>query len=151
MKEMSLIVRNVASWLVIPALVFGMYVILHGHLTPGGGFAGGSVMATLTALLIVAFGHGSIERARLKKNLLFLLESIGLVAFALLAFFGLGKTFFNNFLLGTWLFGNVACFGPNAGYLLTAGVLPLMNIAVGFEVFAALSLVVLALASWGEK
>ena len=35
-------------------LVYIFYLILHGHLSPGGGFQGGAVMATGTALLLVA-------------------------------------------------------------------------------------------------
>ena len=41
--------------------------------------------------------------------------------------------------------------GVNAGYLNTGGVIPLMNIAVGIEVFAALSIIVIFMARNGGR
>jgi len=56
-------------------------------------------------------------------------------------------------IMGTGLFfGNAIQFGANPSFLGTAGVIPLMNIAVGLEVFAALSIiVVLIFSSEAEK
>jgi len=55
-----------------------------------------------------------------------------LTLFILLAFSGLGITFFYNFLAnsGNW-FGNTAVIGINPGDMNTGGLIPLMNIAVG--------------------
>jgi multicomponent Na+:H+ antiporter subunit B len=151
-QGLSFIVKNTACLLAVPITIFGLYIIMHGHLTPGGGFPGGAVMATVAALFAVAFGKEFFGRA-MRRDFLSLLESIGLAAFALLAFLGLGSTFFRNWLLGTGLFfGDVVPFGANPGFLGTAGVIPLMNIAVGLEVFAALSIiVVLIFSSEAEK
>lgn len=148
---MSLIVKNVACVLLVPVMVFGLYVILHGHLTPGGGFPGGAVMATLVALLLVAFGSRTLKLA-LKKSFFSAVEALGLVFFLLLAFFGLGRSFFNNFLANSGgLFGLPVAFGSNSGFLMTAGVIPLMNIAVGIEVFAALSLIMIMVFGGGSE
>ena len=38
---MSMIVRTVTRWLKGPILLFGIYIVLYGHITPGGGFGGG--------------------------------------------------------------------------------------------------------------
>ena len=46
MKPMSVIVRTVCNVFTWFLMVFGAYVIIHGHLTPGGGFQGGAVVAT---------------------------------------------------------------------------------------------------------
>jgi multisubunit Na+/H+ antiporter MnhB subunit len=140
---MSAIVKTVACLLVVPITVFGLYVILHGHLTPGGGFPGGAVMATMIALLLVAFGKEGSKRMK-RKDLLSSAESLGLLAFAAMAFIGISVTFFSNFLANTGgMFGMFMPFGPNQGYLLSGGVIPIMNIAVGLEVFAALSAIVI--------
>jgi multicomponent Na+:H+ antiporter subunit B len=144
---MSFIVKNTACVMAVPVVVFGLYIVLHGHLTPGGGFAGGAIMATLAVLFGVAFGKGFFSRA-VHVGLLSALEGIGLAAFALLAFLGLGSSFFRNWLVGTgFFFGSAVPFGPNPGFLGTGGVIPLMNIAVGLEVFAALSMVVVLMFS----
>jgi multisubunit Na+/H+ antiporter MnhB subunit len=142
---MSVIVRNTACVLLIPITVFGLFIILHGHLSPGGGFAGGAVTATVIAMFLVAFGRDSTEKMP-RRRVLTELESLALVLFALMAFLGLGATLFKNFLADSvFPFGMTVPFGPNPGYLGTGGVIPLMNMYVGMEVFAALSLVVLVM------
>ena len=139
---MSKIVKTVSFIIAVPIIIFGLYVILHGHLTPGGGFPGGAIIATLTALFLVAFGRNSVKNSH--KEFLSLLESLALVSLILLAFLGLSSTFFHNFLANKGsIFGRSISYGVNNGYLSTAGTIPLMNIAVGIEVFAALSLIVL--------
>jgi len=144
-NEASGIVKNVACILAIPITVFGLYVILHGHLTPGGGFVGGAVMATLIALFLVSFRKDMIKGG-MKKSFS-LSETLGLLAFISLAFLGISATFFHNFLANTDLFfGTIVPFGSNPGYLGTGGTAPLMNIAIGLEVFSGLSLIVLLMA-----
>jgi energy-converting hydrogenase B subunit I len=146
---MTVVVRTISRILLPVGLAFGGYVIMHGHLTPGGGFQGGAVAASALALVIVAFGAASLKG---KKGLLSVLESLGGVAFAALGFLGLGVTFFANVLAGAGgLFGRPVPYGPNPGDLNTAGTLPLMNWAVGFKVLAGLSAVVLLFALFGGK
>jgi len=41
----SLILREVNRFTVIIIYLFGLYIILHGHLSPGGGFAGGTILS----------------------------------------------------------------------------------------------------------
>ncbi len=128
---MSKIVKTITCLVSLPIIVFGLYIISHGHLTPGGGFAGGAIIATLVALLAVAF------EKRLSQQLFSLAESLGLLLFIILGFFGLSSSFFHNFL------AKAVSFGPNPGSINSGGVIPLMNLAVGIEVFGALSLIIL--------
>jgi multicomponent Na+:H+ antiporter subunit B len=146
---MTVVVRTITRVLFPIALAFGAYVIMHGHLTPGGGFQGGAVAASALAMVVVAFGAGSLAK---RKGLLSGLESLGGVAFAALGFLGLGVTFFANVLAGAGgLFGNPVPYGPNPGDLNTAGTLPLMNWAVGFKVLAGLGAAVLLFALFGGE
>ena len=142
---MSKIVRSVTIPLALFGLMFGLYIIMHGHLTPGGGFQGGAIIASVTILLIVAFGSGKIKKFLREKHLS-LLESGGALVFIGLAFAGIGTAFFYNFLTGSSFFGNIPASGPNAGDVWTGGVIPLMNFGVGFKVMAGLSSVALAMA-----
>ncbi len=145
---MSVVVRTIARLLVPVALVFGTYVIMHGHLTPGGGFQGGAVAASALALIAVAFSAKDLERW---KGLLSALESAGGIAFVVFAFLGVGFTFFANAIAGMGgLFGQPVDYGPNPGFLNTSGTLALMNWAVGFKVFAGLSSVIILFALFGE-
>ncbi|HIE48428.1 TPA: sodium:proton antiporter [Candidatus Bipolaricaulota bacterium] len=144
---MSVVVRTVARIILPLVLIFGAYVIMHGHLTPGGGFQGGAVAASAVALLVITFG--SQRWKRIKGSLSFL-EDLGAVAFVALGFLGIGYTFFRNVLAGTGgLFGAPVPFGPNPGWLNTGGTLPLMNWAVGLKVIAGLGAVVLMLGLFG--
>lgn len=144
---MTVVVRTVARIITPMILAFGGYVIMHGHLTPGGGFQGGAVVASAFALLLVVFGA---RRLAGYKNLLSLLEDLGAIAFVALAFLGIGYTFFRNVLAGSGgLFGMPVPSGPNPGFLDTGGTLPLMNWAVGLKVIAGLGSVVLLLGLFG--
>ena len=59
---MSKIVRTMAIPLILFVLIYGLYIIMHGHLTPGGGFQGGAIFASGIALLIVSFGSEHVHK-----------------------------------------------------------------------------------------
>jgi multicomponent Na+:H+ antiporter subunit B len=151
--RMSRIVRTAADILYPVVTIFGLYIVAHGHLTPGGGFQGGAVIATGGALVIAAFSYREVT-GWLSRNILMGQEVIGLVGFIGVALLALafGQVFFFNFLNASGsLFGMPVPYGINTGELNTAGVLPLMNFAVGVEVWGGLTIVILYLISGVEK
>ncbi|MDD5502235.1 MAG: MnhB domain-containing protein [Candidatus Thermoplasmatota archaeon] len=144
--RMSKIVRTIADVMFPFAMVFGIYVILHGHLTPGGGFQGGAATASALAMLLVAYGSIDILH-RISEHKLTILECAGALIFAGTAAIGLFRTFFYNFLANTGsLFGTYPGYGPNGGDLNTGGVLPIMNIGVGLCVIAGLFAILVIMA-----
>ncbi|MCP4132975.1 MAG: sodium:proton antiporter [bacterium] len=134
------------SFLMYPLIIiFGVYMVIHGHLSPGGGFQGGAVMASGTALLLIS---ALITKNLQKTNKIFsIFESLGLSIFIGLGFAGIGAAFLNNFLVNGSMdfFGKVIEFGPNPGYLNSGGILPLLSLAVGIEVFCGLSIILISL------
>ena len=145
MSGMSRIVKTISSIAFPIILIYGFYIIAHGHLTPGGGFQGGAVVASGCAMILVAYGS-VWTMDKIKEKHLSVLESLGAIGFIGLAFLGLifGAVFFKNFLVGNkYLFGEVAMGASNIN---TAGVLPLMNFAVGLKVIAGLFGIVLVMA-----
>ena len=142
---MSKIVRTITNLFTPFILMFGLYVIIHGHITPGGGFQGGAVFASGIVLLIVAFNSKKVQKY-LKEHHLSVIESSGALMFIGLAFAGFATTFFFNVLVGSPIFGQIPPDGSNPGFIWTAGVIPLMNIAVGLKVIAGLSAIVLVMA-----
>ena len=149
---LSKIVRTVTNEFMPVIIVFGLYIIAHGHLTPGGGFQGGAVIVSGVVMLLVAFNHQEVKKV-LRERLLSIMESTGALIFIGLAFAGIGTAFFYNLLVGSPIFGRIPATGPNPGDIWTGGVIPLMNFAVGLKVAAGLTAVVLALAlfSSGEE
>jgi multicomponent Na+:H+ antiporter subunit B len=147
--RMSRIVRTAADVIYPFILIFGLYVVAHGHLTPGGGFQGGAVIATGGALVIVAYSYEEV-REWLSGKVLMGQEVIGLVGFIGVALLALafGQVFFFNYLNASGsLFGMPVPYGINAGELNTGGFVPLMNFSVGCEVWGGLTLVILYMLS----
>jgi multisubunit Na+/H+ antiporter MnhB subunit len=62
MKGMSLIVKTIGGWVKVLIFLFGVYIVIFGHLTPGGGFAGGVILASCYILLMLAFGKEQAEK-----------------------------------------------------------------------------------------
>ncbi len=72
---MDVIVKTISRILFPFMLLTGSYVALHGHLTPGGAFPAGSIIATAFALLILVFSEGDVEH-KLTRNELIDLKSV---------------------------------------------------------------------------
>ena len=148
MTEMSKIVRTIAGIAFPLSMIYGLYVIAHGHLTPGGGFQGGAIVASVCAMVLVAFGS-KWTLDKIKEKSLSVFESVGAVWFIGLALLGLifGVAFFHNFLAGSdFLFGIIPETGSGLADINTGGLLPLMNFAVGLKVIAGLFVIVLVMA-----
>ena len=145
MSGMSKIVKTIASITFPFTMIYGLYIIAHGHLTPGGGFQGGAVVASACAMIVVAYGS-VWTMGKIKEKHLSVLESLGAIGFIGLALLGLvfGVVFFKNFLIGNeYFFGEI---GEGLANINTAGVLPLMNFAVGLKVIVGLFAIVLVMA-----
>jgi multicomponent Na+:H+ antiporter subunit B len=96
---MSVIVKTVARWLRTPILVYGIYMVLYGHLSPGGGFAGGVMIATGLTLRTLAYGESRTGRNATRARAAALASAGGLL-FLGAACFGVATTgtFFQNVL-----------------------------------------------------
>ena len=106
-------------------LVFGAYIFIHGHLTPGGGFQGGAIIAS--GFLLIYLGCREKRINRIVSNLA---ESLGGLTFVVIGLLGLvfGSYFLLNFLpKGT------------TNTLISAGIIPIIYIAIGFKVGSELS------------
>jgi multicomponent Na+:H+ antiporter subunit B len=116
---------RVVGYLLLPlTLVVGIDVVLHGHLTPGGGFQGGIVLATGLHLVYVGGRYRSLERLR-PVPLFEYGEAAAAAAFAALGLATLVSS-------GAFL-ANVLPRGTLAQPL-SAGTVPLLNVVVGIAV-----------------
>lgn len=133
-KGMTLIVKTITRLTIGLILLFGIYITLHGHLTPGGGFAGGLIIALSFIHLMLAFGK-EVALKKLSQSMTSFFESIGAILFVLIAILGfVGGYFFINFL------------GKGKPFeLFSAGIIPLCNIAICLKVGAGLFAVLVGL------
>jgi len=131
---MSLIVKEVAKLVTGFIALFAAYIIVYGHLTPGGGFAGGVILACGFILTVLAYGKKFANRMISDAGTK-LWDTFGAVLFLVVALFGYAVgDFFGNLWPGQ---GNFR--------LVSAGSIPLSNIAIGIKVAACLLGVFLAL------
>jgi multicomponent Na+:H+ antiporter subunit B len=122
--ETSLPIRVTGLGLVAPTMLVGIYIVAHGHQTPGGGFQGGVILATALLLTYLSADYMTL-RAVGPSRLIELAEGLGAAGFVLIGVAGLvaGDAFFDNVLgKGT------------PGELPSAGMIPLSNAAVGLAV-----------------
>lgn len=112
------------SRLLVPLILLaGVYVFVNGHLTPGGGFQGGAILASAVLLLLLAdprhrFAHRAIETV----------EAVSGVAYVVVGLLGLALAggFLDNRLLPLGSFGA----------LFSAGAIPVIYTLIGLKVGA---------------
>lgn len=133
---MSLIVKRITKITVSLIFLYGVYIVLHGHLTPGGGFAGGVIIALSFIHLVLAFGRETAVK-RLSEAAVSIVESAGGLIFLGLALLGVitGSVFFLNALPKGQPF-----------HLFSSGTIVLCNIAIFLKVGAGLFAIFIALA-----
>jgi len=122
-KGMTLIVKTITRLTVGIILLYGIYITLHGHLSPGGGFAGGVIVALSFIHLLLAFGKEEALR-RLPKAVISIFESTGALAFLTIGLLG----FMGGYFFFDW-FGKGEPFA-----LFSAGMIPLANLAISVKV-----------------
>ncbi len=119
------ILRAGADLLFPLLLVVGFYIVLHGHLTPGGGFQGGVILAAAFFIGVLARPGKGLDHAAIS-----IIEGLAGAAFII---------------IGLWaLFADGAFLQPmldqgTIGHLLSAGTLPLLSLALGLKVGSELA------------
>ncbi|BEP29444.1 Na(+)/H(+) antiporter subunit B [Helicovermis profundi] len=126
LKYKANFILRVGAKTVFPLIaLIGIYIFTHGHLTPGGGFPGGSMIASAVLLLYL-----SDENFRAKMSSFKLTESLMGSLYVLVGIFGLFTAgyFLSNF-LNTGVVGN----------LFSAGIVPIVYVLVGLKVGSELT------------
>ena len=123
----SSLLRRAALVLLVLLTALGGYVVVHGQLTPGGGFQGGVALAAGPLITLLAGRYAALRRLA-PDWALEAIEAVGGGAYALI---GLGGVIFSTSYLANFL--------PlgTQGKLLSSGTIPLNSLAVGVEVSGA--------------
>lgn len=136
-KTKNIIVKTAADIFMPLGLLFGIYVILHGHLSPGGGFQGGVIVASAVILVYFGYGNEGLKKVFkiefLKKG-----ETLGAIMYSGFALIGIifGANFCKN------IFMDVGGAG-NPGDLFSSGTIFFMNFSVGFKVLTGIGFLIL--------
>lgn len=138
---MTLIIKTVSRLMVGLIFLYGIYIILHGHLSPGGGFGGGVVLALGLLAILLAYGREETQKW-LRLGLLKDLERASPLLFLGVGLLGLatGSAFLANVLSKGRLFA-----------LLSSGLILPLNVIIGLKVGLSLFLVVLAMAEFDMR
>jgi multicomponent Na+:H+ antiporter subunit B len=80
-ESQDVIVKTLARLLVPFIVIYALYVVMHGHHSPGGGFQGGVVLAASFVLLAIAQGLDKI-RQRMSEKAAGILSSLGVFIYA---------------------------------------------------------------------
>ena len=127
MNGMTIIVKTIVKLVGGLVILFGTYLVLHGHLSPGGGFAGGVILASGFVLITLAFGKESVLK-KFSEKTASTLESVGALIFLGAALLGYAAGyFFLNFMSKGEPFE-----------LFSSGFIPIYNIGIGIKVGSAL-------------
>jgi multicomponent Na+:H+ antiporter subunit B len=131
-RDTSAAVTLVGLSLVGPTVLVGLYVVIHGHQTPGGGFQGGVILATALLLVYLCDQYVTLRRVG-PMALIEMGEALGTASLVLLGAAGMvfASACFENFLpLG------------QVGHLLSAGTIPVASTCVGLAVTGGFALMV---------
>jgi multicomponent Na+:H+ antiporter subunit B len=147
--------RKLAPFVVL----FGCYLITHGHLSPGGGFQGGTVLASGFLLLLLGYEDDrsthstSSDGGDHLRRVFHAAEAIGFFGFLCLGLAGI--VFTAGFLADPFPAGIPFILTPPLGEIvseyLPAGIGPhpwfifLLNLAIGLKVGSGISLVCITL------
>ncbi len=123
-------ILETASKILVPLIfLLGVYVFANGHLTPGGGFQGGAIMASGMVLLLLANPEKNV-----KHSLFSGIESISGFTYVILGLLGIyfAYGFLDNRVLPLGQFGNI----------FSAGLIPLIYTFIGLKVGSELTNIV---------
>jgi multicomponent Na+:H+ antiporter subunit B len=123
------IVQNGADILVPLIAIFAAYIVMHGHLGPGGGFQGGAVMASFVLLLLLAKPDYRIKLAHLS-----FIESLAGLLIVVVGIAGI-------ILAGGFLDNRVLPLGE-FGAFFSAGAIPVLSVLLGVKVGCELSVII---------
>jgi len=107
--------------------LYGVFVILHGHLSPGGGFAGGAIIGASLVLYTLAYGLKKGHK-KMPHHISSKIETGGILWFIALGLVGVigGGNFLANKSAGFNM--------GQLGSIFSAGLIPLATIGIGLKV-----------------
>ena len=143
---MSQILKMIALPLSLIIICLGVYTILGGHITPGGGFQGGAMIAGAVILCILVYG---IDKSPINFSHGFIsaIESIGALGYVMVGLIGLLFSGFYLYNIGADFYNIIPQTIVNIFHYpdpTNAGIVPYLNLFIGLKVLVGLSAIAIA-------
>ena len=127
MKKKSVIVRSTANLFLPLACIYGAYVIFHGHISAGGGFQGGVLVASAILLVYLGYGEGKSKQV-FNSHKLHSTETVAEIIYVSLGLIGVlgGFNFCLNFVFDGVGFDTSILMNHAVGYHVMGGIICLL-------------------------
>lgn len=79
-KNKDIILKEICKFVIPFIQIFGVYIIFHGHLSPGGGFAGGAIIGVSFILYRIVYGKEGADK-KISYSSLIKISSFGLILY----------------------------------------------------------------------
>ena len=150
MSQGSVILKLISLPISIILICLGIMTILGGHITPGGGFQGGAMIASgiILSVLVYGVGNSPLELSHLYVEVLESVGALGFIVFGLIGLFVGGFYLYN---VGTDFLNIVPQAIQSVFHypdVTNAGIIPYLNIFVGLKVFVGLASIAIAFAGF---
>jgi len=110
-------------------LVTGLYLVFHAHLSPGGAFPGGAMIATAFGMLVISYTEQDVEHRLTRSELIDIKSVAGIILVILIIRMG--------YMMREWFLSSQTLFS-----LWSGGFTPLTNIAGSLMIVTALIMVI---------
>ncbi|MFW5889263.1 MAG: MnhB domain-containing protein [Bacillota bacterium] len=123
----DIIIKNITRIVIPFAQAYGIFIILNGHISPGGGFAGGAIVGTSLILYTLVFGREKGKK-KFSHKMAEIAESGGIMLFVLIGIVGI-------IVAGSFLTNQALGFRDGElGNILSGGFIPILMIGIGIKV-----------------
>ena len=131
-RGLTFIVKRTFGFITPFIFLFSLYLMTHGHLSPGGGFQGGVILAAISIIFCIVYGS-AFDQQRFTTEMKTKMETGGALIFVFMGIMGI--------VFETAFLDNLNFLNGEIGSLLSAGSIPIINVGVGFKVGAGLAIV----------
>jgi len=123
----DIIIKNITRIVIPFAQLYGIFIVLNGHISPGGGFAGGAIIGTTLILYTLVFGREKGKK-KFTHKASEIAESGGIMLFVFVGLFGIvvAGRFLSNLSAGF--------FEGELGTIISGGFIPILMIGIGIKV-----------------
>lgn len=123
----DLIVKTITRIIVPFIQLYGIFVIMHGHISPGGGFSGGAILGASLILYTLAYGYEHASK-KVSHRVSAIMESGAILWFIAMGLVGIivGGNFLENKSAGFYM--------GDLSVLFNAGFIPLITLGIGIKV-----------------